>query len=157
MPTTARRLSAVDPDAAPPVDQPVMPAPPGLAWTVHPVTGERTLIYAAPEQPAPAEEPVTVQAGPDVWPKRLMAGGGAAAAVVAAVGYAGPGLTAAGHAVEAAGIGVGLTAAGVGALALLVKGAVSGGRDRSVNVNVNVTATGGSASSNATAGKRGRR
>lgn len=150
----ATHLRAVDPDAAPAVDQAVAPAPAGLAWTIHPVTGERTLTYAVPEQPVAEPVPV-VQAGPDVWPKRLVAGGGSLAAVVAAVGYAGPGLSAAGHAVEMGGVGVGIAAASLGGLAILAKGALGGGKSgQQVNVNVNVTNT---SNSTATATGKGRR
>lgn len=122
------------PDAPPAPDRAVIAAPAGLQWEAHPVTGERRLTYAAPEAPA---EPAAGPAQPDVWPKRLAAGGLSTAAIVGALGYAGPGLSQAGHAVEMGGVGVGIACAGLGAVALLVKGSL--GKSPKVEVNVNVT------------------
>lgn len=125
------------PDAPPtPVEKP----PPGMAWGIT-ASGERALTYI--EQPEPPPAPVQ----PDVWPKRLAAGGGSLAAILAAVGWAGPGMMQAGHAVEMAGIGVGVAAASVGGMVMLVKGSLGRQAGQNVHVNVNVTNSSSSRSS----------
>lgn len=145
--TTTRPAS--QPDAAPET------APPGTAWVWLP-NGQRVLGYPETAFTAQAATGPSEHAppAPDVWPKRLAAGGGATAAVIAAVGYAGPGLGQAGHAVEMAGVGVGVACASLGALVLLVRG--SGGRSgQRVEVNVNVTNSNSSSSvSSARSGQR---
>ncbi|MDI5967154.1 hypothetical protein [Streptantibioticus silvisoli] len=129
-------------DAAPATDHRVTPALPGTAWTIHPVTGERRLDYAPPVPDTTAAVPPPIPTAPDVWPRRLGAGGISTAAVIAAIGYAGPGLSQAGHAVEMGGIGVGVAAGALGALTLLVKGSLgSKAGQQHVEVNVNVTNT----------------
>lgn len=133
------------PDAPPtPVEKP----PPGMAWGIT-ATGERALTYI--ELPTPPPAP----AQPDVWPKRLAAGGGSLAAILAAVGWAGPGMMQAGHAVEMAGVGVGVAAASVGGMVLLVKGSI--GRQPGQNVHVNVNVTNTSTSSARSSSRSGRR
>jgi hypothetical protein len=128
-------------------------APPGMAWGLHPGTGDRVLVYLPPEAEELAQQPLPPQR--DVWPPRLLAGGAATGVVIGAIGYAGPGLGQAGHAVEMAGVGVGIACASVGALVMLVKGGMGRPAGQHVNVSVNVTNTalGGSA----TAKARGRR
>ena len=134
------------PDAPPAVVE----APPGMVWALSPA-GERVLAYLPPAAERPQE---TGPPPPDVWPLRLAAGGGATAAVIAAVGYAGPGLGQAGHGVEMAGVGVGVACASVGALVLLVRGG-AGRSGQRVEVNVNLSNVGNSSSvSSARSGRR---
>lgn len=134
------------PDAPPtPVDKP----PPGMAWGIAP-SGERVLAYLPPAVEQPAQ---TVAPQRDVWPLRMVAGGGSIAAVLAAIGYAGPGLTQAGHAAEMAGIGVGVAAASVGGMVMLVKGSLGRQTGQNVHVNVNVTNS-SSARSSSRSGRR---
>lgn len=114
----------------------VAPLPPGMAWGIA-ADGSRIPAYLPSETERPQET------GPpprrDVWPLRLATGGGSIAAILAALGYAGPGLTQAGHAAEMAGAGVGFTCAGIGGLVLLVKGSLGRQAGQRVEVNVNVT------------------
>lgn len=133
---------------APPAPAPALP--PGMVWGLT-ADGSRVPAYAVPAE-QPAHQPVSA---PDPWPKRMVAGGGATAAVLAAIGYAGPGLSQVGHAVETAGIGIGIAAASTGALVLLVKGGLNRQASGQVNVSVNVTNT--AHGGNATATARGRR
>lgn len=126
--------------------------PDGIVEGIDLATGQRRLYYA--DQIGSVDTVKVSSDHPpqrDPWPARIATTGGSLAAVLAAVGYAGPGLLQAGHAVEMAGIGVGAATAGV---VLLLKS--TGGRaGQGVNVSVNVTATGGRAS--ASARSRGRR
>jgi hypothetical protein len=121
-----------------------------MGWGIA-ANGDRALVYL-PEQAAAQLPPQK-----DPWPPRLLAGGGATAGVIAAIGYAGPGLGQAGHAVEMAGIGVGIACASVGALVMLVKGGMSkqAGQNVSVSVNVTNTAHGGSATAKSRGSRRG--
>lgn len=135
------------------VTEPRTTVPDGIVEGIDLATGQRRLYYA--DQLAQTVDNVNVPSdhppSRDPWPARIATTGGSLAAVLAAVGYAGPGLLQAGHAVEMAGIGVGAATAGV---VLLLKS--TGGRaGQGVNVSVNVTATGGRAS--ASARSRGRR
>ncbi|PZT71539.1 hypothetical protein [Streptomyces sp. AC1-42T] len=138
------------PDAPP---APVPPPPPGMVWALAP-NGQRVLAYlpqpdthATPEPSEPARK--------DPWPMRMLAGGGSSAAVLGVVGHYGPGLNAAGHAAQMAGIGVAATAAGVGALVLIVKGGLA--RQSGTNVSVNVNVTNSSSSTSTSRSRGGRR
>lgn len=126
------------PDAPP---APVQQLPPGMAWGIA-ADGSRIPVYLPPEPDRPLEHAPPQR---DVWPARMATGGGSIAAILAVLGWAGPGLTQAGHAAEMAGIGVGGTCAGVGMLVLLLRGSLSSRSGQNVHVNVNVTAHGGSA------------
>lgn len=138
-PTEPDYFPAGHPDAPP---RAVQNPPPGMAWGLHPGTGERVLVYLPPPEPDQTPQPSGER---DKWPTRLICGGASTSAVLGVIGHYGPGLSQAGHAAEMAGIGVAATCAGVGALVLLVKGGMSSKSGQNVHVHVNVTATGGNA------------
>ncbi|MCU1617396.1 MAG: hypothetical protein JWO98_4936 [Frankiales bacterium] len=139
-----------NPDAAP-APKPVLP--PGMVWAM---AGDGSVIPAYAMQPEPDKTPAHSPPQKDVWPPRLLAGGISTGVVIGAIGYAGPGLGQAGHAVEMAGIGVGIACASVGALVMLVKGGMGRQAGQHVNVSVNVTNTahGGSATAKSRGSRR---
>lgn len=117
-----------------------------------PMTGAPYGDRIEPDAPT---TPVVVER--DVWPARLLSGGGATAAVIGAIAFAGPHLAEAGHAVEMAGIGVAATAAGLGLITVLVKSGMSRKQAAQPNVNVNVTVTNTSSSTSTATGRRSRK
>jgi hypothetical protein len=121
------------PDAPP---APVAALPTGMAWGIA-ADGSRIPVYLPPEPDGPRENAPPQQR--DVWPLRMATGGGSIAAVLAAVGYAGPHLTEAGHAAEMAGVGVAATCAGIGGLVLLLGGSFGRKSEQNVNVHVNIS------------------
>ncbi|MDJ0342260.1 hypothetical protein QMK19_03540 [Streptomyces sp. H10-C2] len=135
-PLEAAAFPSGHPDAPPQRE----PAPPGMAWTLLP-NGETRLGYLPPGYEKVTDEPVTVSAGRDKWPGRLLSGGASTALVLGVIGHYGPALNQAGHGAEMAGIGVAATAAGIGLVVSLVKGATGSARQGRVDVTLNLTNT----------------
>jgi hypothetical protein len=125
-----------------------------MVWCISPA-GERVLGYETPPERAP-ETAAPVVAQHDVWPLRLISGGGATAAVIGAIAMAGPHLAEAGHAVEMAGIGVAAGAAGIGLVTVMVKAGMSRKPSAQPNVHVNVNVTNTSSSTSTATGRRSR-
>lgn len=120
---------------------------PGPGGTMVPVLAEH--YQPTPTTPGPSYEAPPVEPQRDVWPMRMVAGGGSLAAVVGSIALAGPQLSQAGHAVEMSGIGIACAAAGAGLLVSLVKGSMGskqGRVDVSVTVNPTINATSSSTS-----------